>query len=91
MHAVCEGTGLAGIIKIVGILDLPSPVTAKAYNNIVKTLSPKSIAAREKVLNEAANNLKRFTEINNPENIVNINTGCKGCCHSRWHLAKTWT
>ena len=31
------------------------------------------MTAREKVLNEAANNLKRFTEINNPENIVNIN------------------
>ena len=30
------------------------------------------MTAREKVLNEAANNLKRFTEINNPENIVNI-------------------
>ena len=28
---------------------------------------------QEKVLNEAANNLKRFAEINNPENIVNIN------------------
>ena len=29
--------------------------------------------AREKVLNGAASNLKGFSEINNPENIVNIN------------------
>ena len=72
MHASCQGTGLAGITKIAGILDLPPPVTAEAYNNTVKTLSSKSMIAREKVLNEAANSLKRFTEINNPENIVNI-------------------
>ena len=31
------------------------------------------MTARQKVLNEAANNLKRFTEISSPENIVNIN------------------
>ena len=31
------------------------------------------MTAREKVLNEAANNLNRFTEINNLGNIVNIN------------------
>ena len=31
------------------------------------------MTAREKVLNEATDNLKRFTEINSPENIVNIN------------------
>ena len=31
------------------------------------------MTAREKVLNEAANNLNRFTEINDPGNIVNIN------------------
>ena len=31
------------------------------------------MTAIEKVLNEAVNNLKRFTQINNPENIVNIN------------------
>ena len=31
------------------------------------------MTAREKVLNEAASNLKIFSEINNPENIVNIN------------------
>ena len=73
LHASCQGTGLAGITKIAGILDLPPPVTAKAYNNIVKTLSFKSTTAREKVLNEPANNLKRFTQINNPENIININ------------------
>ena len=73
VHASCQGTGLVGITKIARILDIPPPVTVKAYNNIVKTLSSKSMTAREKVLNEAANNLKRFTEINNPENIVNIN------------------
>ena len=73
MHASCQGTGLADITKIAGILDLPPPVTAKAYNNTVKTLNFKSMIARQKVLNEAANSLKRFTEINNPENIVNIN------------------
>ena len=73
VHASCQGTGLAGITRIAGILDLPSPVTAKAYNNIVKTLSSESLAAREKVLKEAASNLKRFTEINSPKNIVNIN------------------
>ena len=72
LHASCQGTGLAGITKIAGILDLPPPVTAKAYNNIVKTLSFKSMTVRQKVLNEAANNLKKFIEINNPENIVNI-------------------
>ena len=37
VHASCQGTGLAGITKIAGILDIPPPVTAKAYNNIVKT------------------------------------------------------
>ena len=73
MHASCQGTGLAGITKIAGILDLPPPVPAKAYKNIVKRLSFKSMTAREKVLNEAANKLKRFTQTNNPEKIVNIN------------------
>ena len=36
-------------------------------------MNSKSMTAREKVFNEAANNLKRFTEINNPENIASIN------------------
>ena len=31
VHASCQGTGLAGITKIAGILDLPPPVTAKAF------------------------------------------------------------
>ena len=56
VHASCQGTGLAGLTKIAGILDLPPPVTAKACNNIVKTLSFKSMTAIEKVLNEAVNN-----------------------------------
>ena len=30
------------------------------------------MTARDKVQNEAANNLKRFTKINNPENIVTL-------------------
>ena len=51
MHASCQGPGLAGITKTAGILDLHPPVTVKAYNNIVKTLIPKSMTAREKVLN----------------------------------------
>lgn len=36
-------------------------------------MNSKSMTAREKIFNEAANNLKRFTEINNSENIANIN------------------
>ena len=59
VHTNCQGTGLAGLTKIAGILDLLPPVTAKAHNNIVKTLSSKSVTAREKVLNEAANDLKK--------------------------------
>ena len=47
VHASCQGTGLAGITKVAGILDLPPPVTEKVYNNIVKTLSSKSMTARE--------------------------------------------
>ena len=31
VRASCQGTGLAGVTKIVGILDLPPPVTAKAF------------------------------------------------------------
>ena len=72
VHANCQGTGFAGITKVAGIMDLSPPVAAKAYDNIVKTFRSNSMAAREKLLNEAANKLNTFAEINNPENIVNI-------------------
>ena len=54
MHESCQGTGLAGITKIAGgyYWIYPHQSTAKAYNNIVKTLSSKSMKSRDNYDNE---------------------------------------
>ena len=75
VHASCQGHGLSGLQKLAGILDLPSPVSKKPYNKILKTLSSTSMVTQEKVLNESGKFLREEVALQDPCNIVEVNIG----------------
>ena len=73
VHASCQGMGLSGLKKMTAILDLPPPVTDKAYNTTLKNISAAAVGESEKVMTDAANRLRILVQEKTPENIVMVN------------------
>lgn len=92
--------GLAGLTKFCASLDLPPPVTKKAYNDHLISIEKQAKNNAEKLMCDAAKRLKDITEKEHPEDIHTLQNGHavadvsvsvdgtwqKGDTHPRWVL-----
>lgn len=89
--------GLAGLSKFCAGMDLPPPVTKKAYNDHLINIEKQSISNAEKLMCDAAERLKHITEKEHPENIhiledghvvANVSVSVDGTWQKRGHSSK---
>ena len=61
--------GLSGLTKVCAVMDLPPPVTKKAYNEHLIQIEKHSVDNAEKPMCEAAERLKNLTATETPERV----------------------
>ena len=65
--------GRAGLTKFCAGVELPPPVTKKAYNQLIKKIEKRAVNNVEKLMYEAAERLSRLASSEDEDSVVEIN------------------